>query len=76
MLEVLTLFVFNIVIYSIPLLYATCGEIMVEKSGSLNLGVEGTMAIGPSRLSVSRYTSLLVMHLVQTGRIFVTVKAW
>lgn len=46
MLEVLTLFVFNIVIYSIPLLYATCGEIMVEKSGSLNLGVEGTMAIG------------------------------
>ena len=46
MLDVVTLFVFNIVIYSIPLLYATCGEIMVEKSGSLNLGVEGTMAIG------------------------------
>jgi simple sugar transport system permease protein len=46
MLEVITLFLFNIVIYSIPLLYATCGEIMVEKSGSLNLGVEGTMAVG------------------------------
>lgn len=46
MLDVLTLFVFNIVIYSIPLLYGTCGEIMVEKSGSLDLGVEGTMAIG------------------------------
>ena len=46
MIDVLTLFLFNIVIYSIPLLYATCGEIMVEKSGSLNLGVEGTMAIG------------------------------
>ena len=46
MIDVLTLFLFNIVIYSIPLLYATCGEIMVEKSGSLNLGVEGTMAVG------------------------------
>ena len=46
MLEVITLFLFNIVIYSVPLLYATSGEIMVEKSGSLNLGVEGTMAIG------------------------------
>ena len=46
MIEVLTLFLFNIVIYSIPLLYATCGEIIVEKSGSLNLGVEGTMAVG------------------------------
>lgn len=46
MLDVITLFIFNIVIYSIPLLYGTCGEIMVEKSGSLDLGVEGTMAIG------------------------------
>ena len=46
MIEVLTLFLFNIVVYSIPLLYATCGEIIVEKSGSLNLGVEGTMAVG------------------------------
>ncbi|MCQ2516149.1 MAG: ABC transporter permease [Saccharofermentans sp.] len=46
MLDVITLFIFNIVIYSIPLLYATCGEIVIEKSGSLNLGVEGTMAIG------------------------------
>ena len=46
MLDVLTLFIFNIIIYSIPLLYATCGEILTEKSGSLNLGVEGTMAIG------------------------------
>ncbi len=46
MIEVITLFLFNIVIYSIPLLYATCGEIIVEKSGSLNLGVEGTMAVG------------------------------
>lgn len=44
--EVLTLFFFSVIVYSIPLLYGTVGEIMIEKSGSLNLGVEGTMAIG------------------------------
>ncbi|MBQ5762166.1 MAG: ABC transporter permease [Clostridia bacterium] len=32
--------------YNTPLLYGTVGEIVTEKSGSLNLGVEGTMAIG------------------------------
>lgn len=46
MLDAITLFLFNIVVYNIPLLFGTCGEIMTEKSGSLNLGVEGTMAIG------------------------------
>lgn len=44
--NVLTLFVFNIILYNIPLLYGTVGEIVTEKSGSLNLGVEGTMAVG------------------------------
>lgn len=29
-----------------PLLFGTTGEILHEKSGSLNLGVEGTMAVG------------------------------
>ena len=45
-LSVVTSFVHNIVVYNIPLLYGTAGEIMVEKSGSLNLGVEGIMAVG------------------------------
>lgn len=45
-LEVFTLFLFNIVVYNIPLLYGTVGEILIEKSGSLNLGVEGIMAVG------------------------------
>ena len=45
-LEVITSFLHNIVVYNIPLLYGTVGEIMVEKSGSLNLGVEGIMAVG------------------------------
>ena len=44
--EILINFLFSIVVYSIPLLYGTVGEIITEKSGSLNLGVEGTMAIG------------------------------
>ena len=44
--QVLTFFLFNIIAYNIPLLYGTVGEIIVEKSGSLNLGVEGIMAIG------------------------------
>ena len=45
-LNVLTMFLFNIVLYNIPLLYGTVGEIVVEKSGNLNLGVEGIMAVG------------------------------
>ena len=45
-LEVITSFLHNIVVYNIPLLYGTVGEILVEKSGSLNLGVEGIMAVG------------------------------
>ncbi|MBR4099331.1 MAG: ABC transporter permease [Clostridium sp.] len=44
--SVLTSFLHNIVVYNIPLLYGTVGEIIVEKSGSLNLGVEGIMAVG------------------------------
>lgn len=43
---VITAFLHNIVVYNIPLLYGTVGEIYVEKSGSLNLGVEGIMAVG------------------------------
>ena len=44
--SVITSFLHNIVVYNIPLLYGTVGEIVVEKSGSLNLGVEGIMAVG------------------------------
>ena len=45
-LGVVTSFIHNIIVYNIPLLYGTVGEIVVEKSGSLNLGVEGIMAVG------------------------------
>jgi len=43
---VVTSFIHNIVVYNIPLLYGTMGEIIVEKAGILNLGVEGIMAVG------------------------------
>lgn len=43
---VLTTFLFTVIKYNMALLYGTVGEIVTEKSGSLNLGVEGTMAIG------------------------------
>lgn len=44
--EVISIFVYYIVVYNIALLYGTVGEIVTEKSGSLNLGVEGIMAVG------------------------------
>lgn len=44
--NVFTLFLVSMVVYNISLLYGTVGEILTEKSGSLNLGVEGIMAIG------------------------------
>lgn len=45
-LGIVSTFLHNIVVYNVPLLYGTVGEILVEKSGSLNLGVEGIMAVG------------------------------
>ncbi len=39
-------FLVALVIASTPLLFATLGEIMTEKAGLLNLGVEGMMLIG------------------------------
>ncbi|MBQ4036626.1 MAG: ABC transporter permease [Clostridia bacterium] len=45
-LSIITSFIHSIIVMNIPLLYGTVGEILVEKSGSLNLGVEGTMAVG------------------------------
>ncbi len=39
-------FLFSAVIAATPLLFATLGEIMIEKSGNLNLGVEGMMMLG------------------------------
>lgn len=39
-------FIYNSVKAGTPLLFGTTGEIITEKSGSMNLGVEGMMALG------------------------------
>ncbi len=46
MIETFTVILYNIIFNNIPLLFGTVGEIVTEKAGSLNLGVEGTMAVG------------------------------
>ena len=42
----MTAFLASCVIAGIPLLFATVGELLTEKSGNLNLGVEGMMLMG------------------------------
>ncbi len=41
-----TSFFISVIIAGTPLLFATLGELITEKSGHLNLGVEGMMLIG------------------------------
>jgi len=51
-----------------PILYATLGEIFTEKSGVLNLGVEGAMIIGAlTGFIVSRYTGDPVIGFLAAG---------
>ena len=50
-----------------PLLYGTVGEILSEKTGHLNLGVEGMMSIGACAGFMAGYQtalSLLFWHLL------------
>jgi simple sugar transport system permease protein len=42
----LTSFLFASILAGVPLLYGTLGEILTERSGNLNLGVEGMMYMG------------------------------
>ena len=64
-LDVIATFIYNIILYNIPLLYGTVGEIVVEKSGSLNLGVEGIMAVGAIfGYIVGCYTNSLLVGIV------------
>ena len=42
-----------IILSSIPILYAATGELVVEKSGILNLGVEGMMLMGAVIASIT-----------------------
>ena len=44
--EYLISFLYAVVLAGTPLLFGTLGEILTEKSGNLNLGVEGMMCMG------------------------------
>lgn len=51
-----------------PILYATLGEIITEKSGVLNLGVEGAMIVGAlTGFIVSRYTGSPALGFLAAG---------
>ncbi len=64
-LDILTAFLYNIIVYNIPLLYGTVGEIVTEKSGSMNLGVEGIMAVGAIfGYVIGCYTNSLIVGIV------------
>ncbi len=39
-------FIYATILAGVPILYGTLGEIIIEKSGNLNLGVEGMMYLG------------------------------
>ena len=38
--------IFNAILNGTPLMYGTMGEILTERSGNMNLGVEGMMYMG------------------------------
>ena len=44
--SVLVVVLASAVTYGTPLLYAALGELLTERSGVLNLGVEGMMLVG------------------------------
>ena len=61
------LIIASIMASAVPLILASCGELITERSGVLNLGVEGMMIIGAiSGFALMTVTgSLIVQFLVQ-----------
>jgi simple sugar transport system permease protein len=58
-------FIFAAVLAGTPLLYGTLGEILTEKSGNLNLGVEGLMYMGAAMgLIAGYYTNSAILAIV------------
>ena len=53
------------ILYGTPLLYAALGELLAERSGVLNLGVEGMMLVG----AVTGFWTVQRVH-GQTGLVF------
>ncbi|PIE01079.1 MAG: ABC transporter permease, partial [Thiothrix nivea] len=62
--DTLILILFATITASIPLIFAALGELVVERSGVLNLGVEGMMLVGA-------ISSFIVA--VETGQLWLAV---
>lgn len=64
----LELLLASAIVAGTPLLYATLGEIITERSGVLNLGVEGMMTFGAlSGFAITVITGNLAVGLVSAG---------
>lgn len=64
-LQYLISFVYAVIVAGTPLLLATLGEIITQKAGNLNLGVEGMMYIGvASGFAVAYYTKNPLLFLL------------
>ena len=50
-------FLASCVVAGIPLLFATIGELLTEKAGNLNLGVEGMMLMGAALGFITAYNT-------------------
>lgn len=58
-------FIFAVIVAGTPLLFATLGEIITEKVGNMNLGVEGMMYIGAAAsFAAAYYTDSAILFLV------------
>ena len=60
--------ILTVLLTSVPLIYAATGELIVERSGVLNLGVEGMMLMGAvSAFGSSMVSGSLVLGIVAGG---------
>ncbi|MBO21587.1 MAG: ABC transporter permease [Rhodospirillaceae bacterium] len=60
--------ILTVLLTSVPLIYAATGELIVERSGVLNLGVEGMMLMGAvSAFGISMVSGSLVLGIVAGG---------
>jgi len=64
----LELLLYSAIVAGTPLLYATLGEIITERSGVLNLGVEGMMTVGAfAGFAITVITGNLFLGLISAG---------